>query len=71
VQVARRFRSTLYLKCGDRVADLRSILSVVALCATMGSCLDVEAEGDDEQDAAQAIEQVFTSQSDSDGPDGA
>jgi phosphotransferase system HPr (HPr) family protein len=60
VQVAKQFQSAIYLKCGGKIADLRSILSVLALCATMGTGLDVEAAGDDEQDAIQAIEQVFS-----------
>lgn len=59
VTVARRFRCTLRLKAGSRCADLRSILSVLALCATMGTPLDLEAVGDDEQDAVQAVEQAF------------
>lgn len=61
VQVAKQFQSTVFLKCGGKIADLRSILSVLALCATMGTGLDVEAAGDDEDDAVQAIEQVFSS----------
>lgn len=60
VQVAKKFQSAVYLKCGGKVADLRSILSVMALCATMGTTIDIEAIGDDEQDAAQAIERVFS-----------
>ena len=60
VQVAKQFHSTIHLKCRGKVADLRSIFGVVALCATMGTALDVEAVGEDEQDAAQAIEQVFS-----------
>ena len=62
VQVAKMFRSTIRLKCGGKIADLRSILSVIALCATMGTKIELEASGDDEQDAAQAIEQVFLSE---------
>jgi phosphocarrier protein len=64
VNVAKPFRSTIYLRCGERVADLRNILSIIMLCATMGSGIDIEAFGDDEQDAVQAIEQVFTSTGD-------
>lgn len=59
VKVAQRFRSAIRLKCDGKIADLRSIISVVALCATMGMTLEVEASGDDEQDAAQSVEQVF------------
>jgi phosphocarrier protein HPr len=58
-KIAQGFRSTLYLKCGERIADLRSIVSVLALCATMGTTLEIEAVGDDEQDAALGVEQVF------------
>ena len=61
VHVARGFHSTIHLKYRGRIADLRSILSVIALCATMGTMIDLEASGDDEHDAAQAIERVFLS----------
>lgn len=63
VKVARNFRSTVSLKCGGRIADLRSILSVLALCATMGTTLDLEAVGDDEQEAARTVVQVFRDES--------
>lgn len=61
VKEARKFHSTINLKSGGQIADLRSILSIIALCATLGTGLDVEATGDDEKAAAQAIEQVFLS----------
>jgi phosphotransferase system HPr (HPr) family protein len=61
VRVAQGFRSTVSLKCGDRIADLRSILSILALCATLGTALDLEAVGDDEENAAEAVERVFSS----------
>jgi phosphotransferase system HPr (HPr) family protein len=60
VRVARRFRSTIILKCGDKIADVRSILSILALCATLGTALDLEAVGDDEQHAVEAVEQLFS-----------
>jgi phosphotransferase system HPr (HPr) family protein len=59
VKVAQGFRSTLRLKCGNRIADLRSIVSVLALCATLGTPLDLEATGEDEQEAANSVERVF------------
>lgn len=59
VKTARRFRSTISLKCGGKIADLRSILSIVALCATMGAVIDVEVTGEDEQDAARTVERIF------------
>ncbi|MEA3187795.1 MAG: phosphocarrier protein HPr [Chthoniobacter sp.] len=66
VQLGQKFRSRILLKCGENTADLRSILSVIALCATMGTSLLIEATGDDERDAADAVEQMF-SINDSDG----
>jgi phosphocarrier protein len=68
VHLSRRFRSTIFLKCDGKVADLRSILSILSLCATMGTALDVEAVGDDEHDAARAVEQVFSSHDTGDAP---
>ncbi|HEY4284949.1 MAG TPA: HPr family phosphocarrier protein [Chthoniobacterales bacterium] len=59
MRIAQRFRSTVVLKFGGRIADVRSIVSIVTLCATMGAILDVEISGEDEKDAARAIEQAF------------
>ncbi len=61
MQLAQKHRSSLHLTCGRKVANLRSILGILALCATMGTPLDVEAIGEDEQDAIQAVQQVFSS----------
>ena len=61
VDVAQKFRSSVMLTCRGRAADLRSILSVIALCATMGATLDIEVDGEDEQNAIDAVEQVFSS----------
>jgi phosphocarrier protein HPr len=59
VRLALTFRSSLRLRCGSRVANLRSILSVVTLCAGTGTAVEVEAAGEDEQEALAAIEQAF------------
>jgi phosphocarrier protein HPr len=61
VQLSKQFRSTIFLKCSGKVADLRSILSILSLCATIGTVIDIEARGDDEQDATRAVEQIFSS----------
>lgn len=65
VRVAREFRSTVFLRCGVRVADIRSILGIVALCAVLGTTIEIEAVGEDEQDAVVAVERVFSPDSDS------
>jgi phosphotransferase system HPr (HPr) family protein len=59
VKTAAQFQSTILLKCGDKIADVRSIISVIALCATLGTTLDVEVTGDDEADATWTVEQLF------------
>jgi phosphotransferase system HPr (HPr) family protein len=59
VRLARRFRSRIQLRAGARVADARSIMSLMILCAGLGSALEVEAAGDDEHEAIQAVEAYF------------
>lgn len=59
VALARGHRAEIWLRMGSRVANLRSILSVMGLCAIMGTTLEVEATGDDEESAIRAVETVF------------
>jgi len=61
VRLGQRFHSKIILSCGGKMADLRSIVSIIALCGSMGATLDLEVSGDDEQDATQALEQAFAS----------
>lgn len=51
--------ATVWFKIGRRRADARNVLSVLILAASMGTLLDVEAKGDDEQFAIEAVEQIF------------
>lgn len=60
IRVARRFRSSIVLKCGEKIGDVRSIMSIVMLCATMGAVINIEARGEDEELAIKAVTQVFT-----------
>ena len=53
-------RSSILLKMGERTANVRSILSVLMLAASMGAVLDVEATGDDEERAIKTVEMVFS-----------
>ena len=64
VRLAQSFRSTIFLKCGGKLADARSIVSILLLTATMGAVVDVEATGEDEANAALAIEQIFCAEDD-------
>jgi phosphotransferase system HPr (HPr) family protein len=60
VRIAQTFRSTILLRCGERLADARSIVSILLLAASMGSVVNVEATGEDEANAANAIEHMFS-----------
>jgi phosphotransferase system HPr (HPr) family protein len=55
VKVARRFRSRILLRVGADVADARSVLSILILVSSLTTYMDVEASGDDEQEAVQAV----------------
>jgi phosphocarrier protein HPr len=61
VRLAARFRSTITLKRDDSgaFANAKSILSVLALAAPIGTTLLIEIEGDDEQEAYDAIVDIF------------
>ncbi len=61
VQLGKFFKSTISLKCGSKIADFRSIMSIITLCATMGTALEVEVRGADEVEATRAVEQAFAS----------
>jgi len=68
---AKSFRSSIFLKVNERVTDARSIFGVLLLCATLGSVVDLEVSGDDEDAALATITSVFeTADQDipSDGP---
>ena len=61
VRLAGKFKSKIILKRVDNnvVADAKSILSVLTLAAAKGTHLKLEVEGEDEQEALQAIEEIF------------
>ena len=59
VRLARKFHCRILLRFGSRVADARSILSIMILSAGLGAPLDIEASGEDEHEAIQAVEAYF------------
>jgi len=61
IRTAQQFHSSVALRCGERIADVRSILGIVALCATLGASITIEASGEDEDRAVEAIAKVFAS----------
>ena len=62
VRLAEKFESTIKLKRSDnsgKSADAKSILSILTLAAAKGTVLVVEVDGEDEQKALAAIEEIF------------
>jgi phosphotransferase system HPr (HPr) family protein len=54
-QLAARFRASIICRLGGKVADARSVISILILCAGLGATLEIEASGPDEREAIQAI----------------
>ncbi len=52
-------KSAVFLKVGARVADARSILSVLLLCAAAGMVINLEINGEDEDTVLTSITSVF------------
>lgn len=62
VEVTNRFSSDIQIKHDHQkeTVNAKSIMAVMLLAAPKGSWLDVIAQGDDEEQAIQAIEQIFS-----------
>lgn len=61
VRLAGQFQSTITLRRDDSggFANAKSILSVLALAASVGTVLTVEADGRDEREALDAVVEIF------------
>ncbi len=61
VRLASGFQSKIKLIRSDNsvIADAKSILSVLTLAASKGVELEIEAEGEDEQAAFDAVQEIF------------
>jgi phosphotransferase system HPr (HPr) family protein len=60
VQTASRFRSVIKVANGKQVADGKSILSLMLLGAAPGAEITIEAEGEDEAEALNALAELIT-----------
>lgn len=61
VQTASKFDAHIWLEHKGRRVNAKSIMGVLLLAAPVGSELVIEAEGDDERDAAEAIGKLVES----------
>lgn len=60
VQTARRFHSRVWVVYNGREADAKSLLSLLALGAEQGAVITIRAEGEDAEQALEALEEVAT-----------
>lgn len=60
VSAVRNMKSIVLLRCGERTANAGNILSVLALCAAMGTTVEVQACGVDEVQAASTVEGILS-----------
>jgi phosphotransferase system HPr (HPr) family protein len=65
VKLATQFRSSILCRLGEKVADARSVLSVLILCAGLGATLEIEASGHYEREAIHAVDAFFASSDES------
>jgi len=59
VHLARASKSVICLRVGAKVADARSVLSILLLSAVAGMLVDVEITGEDEDAVLTSITSVF------------
>lgn len=59
VHAAARFRSSVKVTKGSEEVDAKSILGVLLLAAGKGSTITIQADGDDENEALKAIEDLI------------
>lgn len=60
VSLAKSFVSTITIKYGDKSANAKSILAVLALGASQGATLTISTDGVDEQVALDQILDAFS-----------
>ena len=59
VQKASKFKSEIKLQKEDTEINAKSILSVMMLAAEVGSFVVIKAEGEDEEEAVEALVRLF------------
>ncbi len=59
VQTAKKFKSDIRVKHGDKEANAKSILGVLTLGANQGAVVTIRAEGEDAEEALAAIKKLF------------
>jgi phosphocarrier protein len=59
VHAANAFSSNIFISAGDEEVNAKSILGLLTLAASKGSSLTVRADGEDEEQAVNALAELF------------
>ncbi len=59
VMIANKFNSEIKISKDNKIANAKSLMSVMMLSATMSSIITLTAVGDDEKDAIVALESLI------------
>lgn len=60
VQVASQFESTILLEVPDKKINAKSMMGMMSIGLSVGDTIDISADGNDEQEAIDKIEQFLT-----------
>ena len=60
VQLANQFQSQVYIEMDTKKVNAKSIMGMMSLVLTRGTEVTIDAQGDDEEKAAVAIEDFLT-----------
>ncbi len=61
VQVASQFESSIYVECGNKKVNAKSIMGMMTLGLNVGENVMVSADGEDEEAAISSIEKYLSS----------
>ena len=59
IQKANEFRSSIWIEKDERRINAKSLLGVLSLGIIKGMTMDIAADGPDEQEAVEALEQLI------------
>ena len=59
IQKANSFKSSLWVECGDRRANAKSLLGILSLGITKGTRINIIADGVDEADALEGLSNLI------------
>jgi phosphocarrier protein len=61
VQTTKNYKSNIYFEKGSDRINAKSIMGIITLGAAYGTELKIIADGDDEEDAVEALAKLFAS----------